>query len=191
MATRFDTIVNALVADYQASTGDTETVMERGRKRLPENADPIRVVFVRDGGKVQTPTRLSPQLVSGKAVKPIRSRVENVLIHIFAAGGADEDADHERAEGILDGMIGALDTVLETALVDEPEYAWFTESDDGARWETYGAKVILSCKIRVGVTRGSMSIVYPKALSLAASMGRGDFSLDYSSDFRRLGGEAA
>lgn len=192
MATRFDTIVDALILDYQTETGDTTTAMRRGRKALAEHDSATRVVFVRDGGKVEPAQRLGPQIVNGLSVKPIRSRVESVSIHIFTAGGADADADNEAAETILDALLGSLDTVLETALVGEPEYAWFTETESGAAWESYGVKVVLACTWRIGVTRGGLQRVYPRLFGLTASLGMGDYAnSEFSSDFRRAGGEAA
>lgn len=193
MATRFDTLVDAVVAQYQADTGDTSTAHERGARRLAENSVGTRVVWIRDGGQVAQPQRLGPQTVSGRSTRPVRSRVERVTAVVFTAAGPgrDESADNGAAEAILDGLIGAVDAVLETALVGQPEYAWFTETDEGADWASNGAKVALEMAWRVGVARGSMQVVYPKTFTATTTQGRGDFANDFSADFRRIGGEAA
>jgi len=61
MATRFDTLVDAVIARYQADTGDTATTHERGARRLAENSVGTRVVWIRDGGQVAQPQRLGPR----------------------------------------------------------------------------------------------------------------------------------
>lgn len=191
MATKFDRLCDAVIAEYQAHSGDATLGWERGQKRLSEHSAPTRVVIVRDGGVVQPATRLGPQIVDGEATRPIKSRVENITFHIFTGAGADEDADNERAEAILEELVAALDTVCGSALVGELEYAWWHETEAGAAWETYGCKVVLVAKVRMGVVRGRHALVVPESFGLTASIGLGAFSSGFTTGFSRAGGEAA
>lgn len=178
MATRFDELVDAIIADYQASTGDTTTTFERGQLRRAELSAPRRVVFVRDGGEFGFPRRSTSQDFT-----PIAEQLERVAAHIFAP-------DDATAETIMLALVRSYAACLGSAWVDRSaEYDWYTQTDEGGRFDVQGTLILLRSVWRLGLTEETSAPVRAPLdqLSHESSLGHGEFSSAFGRDFRFAG----
>jgi hypothetical protein len=177
-ATSFDSVCDAIIADYQDATSDTTTVWERGQLKRAEHSDQQRVVFVRDSGQTGDPTRTSSQINT-----PITALEENVVAHIYAP-------DDEAAWTVLKALLRAYDRCLGSAWVDRAaEWTWFTQTEEGAKHENYGTLLRLAAVWRFGLTDAADAVPLTPLNSIThtGSIGLGDFNGEFSNDFRKAG----
>lgn len=176
MATKFDTLVDAIIADYVAATADTTTTFARGQLKRSELAEERRVVFVRDGGEI-----VASKHSSSMSATPIASREETVVAHIYAP-------DDATAETILENLVRSYDRCLGSAWVERSaEYVWYTQTEDGARWETAGSLIRLATRWRLGLTEEAAPQVVLDAVSHVNTLGLGEFGPDFDNAFRFAG----
>ena len=179
--TKFSQVADLIQADYQAVTGDTTTVWYKGRLRQAENAEQQRIVMVRPGGEIAEALEAGPTQNSVGLATQLKAKLDQIIANIYAA-------DEEKAEAILDALVGSYQRVLGSAFVGGT-YVWVTETEDGARHAAWGVLVRFTTQWRLKILGKSLATVNVSSVSTTGYFGAGDFSSDFSFEFSHMGGE--